>query len=548
MRQLQSLPPPKARKLGVLAVRSLAPAISTVLVFASGLVMLISTATPDYAARLRLVSALEPVTAIETSHFLTSLAGVALLFLAFGLANRLRKAWRTALIALVVAAAATLAKGFNYEEALFLSGVAGFLLIARPAFYRTAPLRSAPLSRGAVLAILAALAAAAWLGFFTDKHVEYRDDLWWTFVADQSAPRALRAAVGAAVLTLVLFAWRLSSHDTRPPVPALVDTTQVDAVLAGAEDPKPDANLAYLGDKHFIYSASGRSFIQYAARGRTWIAMGEPVGQGAERREMIWAFRELCDQHGAHPAFYSVRREHIADFIDCGLVVAKIGERALVDLPAFSLEGAHRSLLRNALRRCQREGMTFEVVPPEAFDALDPQLRAISDAWLARHSGSEKGFSLGRYDPDYLRRFPTALVRQEGEIIAFGNLWLTAGGQTFSIDLMRHRPGSPRVMEYMFTELILWGRQNGYAVFDLGLAPLSGLESRRLAPPITRIGAAVYASGGRLYGFEGLRAFKSKFTPRWEGMYMAAPSKWRLPRSLGDTALLSSGGVLKLFR
>ncbi len=187
-------------------------------------------------------------------------------------------------------------------------------------------------------------------------------------------------------------------------------------------------------------------------------------------------------------------------------------------------------------------------VPPEAFDALAPQLKDISDAWLARHSGSEKGFSLGRYDADYLRRFPTALVRQGGEIVAFGNLWPTADGGTFSIDLMRHRPGSPRVMEYMFTELILWGRANGYQVFDLGLAPLSGLESRRLAPPITRIGAAVYASGGKVYGFEGLRAFKSKFTPRWEGMYMSAQSKWRLPRSLGDTALLSAGGVLKLFR
>lgn len=534
-------------RLGVEAVRSLAPAVCAVLVFASGVVMLVSTVTPDYAARLRLISALEPITLIETSHFITSLTAVALLFLAFGLNNRLRKAWRTSVIALLVAATATLAKGLNYEEALFLSGVAVVLMLTRPAFYRTAPLRSAPLTRGAVIAIVAALVAAVWLGFFAYKHVEYRDDLWWTFVADRGAPRFLRGAVGAAILTLTLFAWRLASHDARPALPQPADIARIDAVMAGAEDPKPDANLAYLGDKLFLFSKSGRSFIQYAARGRTWVAMGEPVGREDERREMIWAFRELCDRHGARPAFYSVRREHIADFIDCGLVVAKIGERALVDLTDFSLDGPKRAPLRHAVNRGRRDGMTFEVVPPEGFDALEPALKAISDAWLDDHSGSEKGFSLGRFDAAYLRRFPTALMRQNGRIVAFANLWRTPDGRTMAIDLMRHEPGS-RVMDLLFTELMLWGRDQDVACFDLGMAPLSGLESRRLAPTITRIGAAVYAGGGRLYGFEGLRAFKSKFHPEWQGSYLAASSKWLLPRALGDAALLSAGGVMKLFR
>lgn len=546
LRKFTRLKAPQSPGLGLSAVQSLAPAFCAALVFISGVVMLVSAATPDYAARLRLVSALEPLTAIETSHFVSSLMAVALLFLAFGLNNRLRKAWRTAIVALLVAAVATLGKGLNYEEALFLFGVALVLLVTRTAFYRTAPLRSAPLSRFGAFAILAALVAALWLGFFTDKHVEYRDDLWWTFVSNQSAPRALRAAVGAAVLTLVLFAWRLASHDTRPQAPSLDDTTHIEAAIAHAEDPKPDANLAYLGDKLFIYSASGESFIQYAARGRTWVAMGEPVGRDAERKEMIWAFRELCDRHGARPAFYSVRREHIADFIDCGLVVAKIGERALAPLVDFSLEGPKRAPLRHAINRARREGMSFEVLPPGGFDAVEDELKAISDAWLDGHSGSEKGFSLGRFEPHYLRRFPIALVRKDGKIVAFANLWPAA--DTVAVDLMRHPPGVKAVMDYLFTELMLWSRDQGFAWFDLGMAPLSGLETRRLAPTFARLGAAVYERGGRLYGFEGLRAFKSKFSPEWQGSYFAGPSKWLLPRALGDTALLSSGGVLKLFR
>ena len=46
-------------------------------------------------------------------------------------------------------------------------------------------------------------------------------------------------------------------------------------------------------------------------------------------------------------------------------------------------------------------------------------------------------------------------------------------------------------MEYLFTELMLWGKQQGYRWFNLGMAPLSGLEGRSLAPllePVRRFG------------------------------------------------------------
>ncbi|MDP3590321.1 phosphatidylglycerol lysyltransferase domain-containing protein [Phenylobacterium sp.] len=80
------------------------------------------------------------------------------------------------------------------------------------------------------------------------------------------------------------------------------------------------------------------------------------------------------------------------------------------------------------------------------------------------------------------------------------------------------------------------------------MAPLSGLDARPLASSLTRIGALVYAEAGALYGFEGLRAFKEKFSPRWEPVYIAAPGGWNLGRTLADAALLSSGGIVGLLR
>ena len=48
------------------------------------------------------------------------------------------------------------------------------------------------------------------------------------------------------------------------------------------------------------------------------------------------------------------------------------------------------------------------------FAAVVPELRRISDEWLARHSGGEKGFSMGSFVERYVAEFPCALVRKEG--------------------------------------------------------------------------------------------------------------------------------------
>ena len=157
-------------------------------------------------------------------------------------------------------------------------------------------------------------------------------------------------------------------------------------------------------------------------------------------------------------------------------------------------------------------------------------------------------YALGRFDEAYLANFPIALVQMAGEPIAFANLWTTPDGREFSVDLMRHGAGSPHgVMDYLFTELGLWGKANGYAVMDLGMAPLSGLEAHRLAPLLTRLGTFVYQRAGSLYGFDGLRKYKNKFQPDWEPLYLAAPGRMMLPAALGDVALLTSGGLLGLF-
>jgi phosphatidylglycerol lysyltransferase len=279
------------------------------------------------------------------------------------------------------------------------------------------------------------------------------------------------------------------------------------------------------------------------------VALGEPVGPVAERREMIWAFREECDRHGAIPVFYAIRRDSLADFIDCGLVAAKIGENAVIDLDSFTLVGRSRQDLRTARSRAAREGLSFAVISAQEVRACMDELQAISDSWLERHQGEEKGFSLGRFDPAYVGRFDAAVLRRGDEIVAFTNLWRTADGRRLAVDLMRYAPDAPPgAMEALLVDLLLWAQESGFQSCDLGRTPLAGLEASRLASFMTLVGSLIYTHAGKLYGFDGLRRFKAKFFPRWESTYIAAPTGWRLPAALGDAALLSSGGVRGLFR
>jgi phosphatidylglycerol lysyltransferase len=275
--------------------------------------------------------------------------------------------------------------------------------------------------------------------------------------------------------------------------------------------------------------------------------MGDPVGPPEVRRELLWRFREACDRYAARPAFYQVAVDELPAYIDAGFVLSKIGEEARVPLATFDLEGPRRADLRQGWRRVQRQEVQFEVMPAEQVGKHMASLRAVSDAWLAGLAAAEKGFSLGRFDEDYIRHFPCAVVRRDSAILAFANVWQGADHGELSVDLMRYLPGAPKgVMDYLLVELMLWGRQQGFAWFNLGMAPLAGLDDREFAPLWNRVGAFLYHHGERFYNFEGLRAYKEKFLPVWRPRYLATAGHLNLPRTVMDVASLIAGSPRRI--
>ncbi len=530
------------------SISAVTPAVVSAGTFVAGLVLLLSGATPALAGRLAVLDRIVPLEVIELSHLAGSAAGVGLLILARGLRRRLDGAWHLAMWALGAGLVASLLKGLDWEEASLLAAMLALLWTSRDAFYRRASLLDQPFSAPWILSVLLALSATAWLGLFSYRHVDYASELWWQFAADGNAPRMLRAGL-LAVLVLAAFALAKLLRPAQPSLdlPSRAELARAAKIVAAT--PEAGAHLALVGDKKLLFNAGGTGFVMFGESGRSWVSMGEPVAPPAEREALAWQFREYCDLHDAWPVFYQVPPESLPLYVDLGLALSKLGEEARVPLADFSLEGSHRSGLRQTWRRAGRDGLTFEVVPPERVAALIPQLHAISDAWLASKATAEKGFSVGRFDPDYLTRFPCALVRAADQPVAFANLWPGGGQEELSIDLMRHATEAPAAcMEYLFVETMLWGRQQGYRWFSLGMAPLAGLETHALAPVWHRLGTFLFRHGEHFYNFEGLRQYKAKFDPEWRPRYLASPGGLALPRVLLDVSSLIAGGVKEIVR
>jgi len=509
-------------------------AVSTVI---CGVVLLLSGSTPPLSGRLAALAERVPLQIVETAHFVASLAGISLILAARGLQKRLDAAWWMAVSLLGLGIVCSLLKGLDFEEAALLAVVLAGLIASRRRFYRQGSLIHERFTPGWLATIGLAVTCSIWLGLFAHKHVPYSPNLWWEMAFHRDAPRAMRATLGVVALLLVFAVGRLLAPRRHlPPVATAEEIEKAAEIIAQTSATWP--NLALLGDKALLFSDDGKAFIMYGVQGRSWVAMGDPVGPPSAAAELIWKFRKQCDEYAGWPVFYEVSQQMLPLYLDQGFTLLKLGEEARVNLATFTLEGPARSKLRQTLNRAKREQLSFEVLPREAVQPLLPELKIISDAWLEHKEASEKGFSLGFFDERYLQRFPLAVVRQGEKIIAFGNLW-SGGKEELSIDLMRYaKEAPPSVMEYLFLELMLWGKEQGYNYFNLGMAPLSGIDDRPMSPLWNRAAGAVFRFGDHFYSFQGLRQYKEKFGPEWRSKYLASPGGLTLPRVLTDVTLL----------
>jgi phosphatidylglycerol lysyltransferase len=522
------------RSVGALTI-SLAPPLIGGFAFIAGAILLFSGATPAMAARLHFLLQEIPLPVVELSHFLGSLVGLGLLLLSQALIRRVDAAWTLAVGSILLGIVAEILKGLDYEEATVLTLLLVLLIRARREFDKRSNLFEHTFSAGWFAAVSLVVLTSVWLGLSAFRHPTDQE-IWW-FVR----------TTGGVAIVLITFGARFLLRTAAPPItrPTPAELAEADRVIQGQASSTP--YLIYLGDKAILWNDDRSAFLMYAMRGRMWVALGDPVGPTREARPLIRRFLEMVDDADGVPVFYQVRKDYLHRYADFGLAFAKAGEEAIVPLTTFSLDGGARKKMRLFWHKLEKDGATFRLVPAAEVDAILPELRAVSDEWLAMKGSAEKGFSLGFFDEAYLRRFPVAVLEVAGRIEAFANVWPGPNKAELSVDLMRHRRTAPKNgMEGMFIFLMLWGKAEGYESFNLGMAPLSGLESTEFASFWLKIMGYLYRYGRTFYNFQGLRAYKDKFDPAWEPKYLAYPGGLALPRVLAGVSALIAGGYRKV--
>ncbi|WP_419899757.1 lysylphosphatidylglycerol synthase domain-containing protein [Roseomonas sp. USHLN139] len=259
------------------------------------------------------------------SHFAASVIGTLLLVAAYGMLRRLRIAWVSGIVLLMLGCITALLRG----EPWFISGaflaLAGLVACMRTAFYRDARLTGEPLSI-ATLVPLAASAVAALALARIGWRQNVADEAWWSVPFSERAPDTLRFAVGLCGVLLLVAALRLLR-------PARIRASDFDqaartrlAVLGGRVPAAADAALFAEGGR-----GAGFAFLKLD---NLWVGLGDPAGDEGARIAAMWRFRDLCERNGVGHAFWQVGPGLLRAYEDTGLATVPLEDGTFLVCPA----------------------------------------------------------------------------------------------------------------------------------------------------------------------------------------------------------------------
>ena len=290
----------------------------------------------------------------------------------------------------------------------------------------------------------------------------------------------------------------------------------------------------------YWFSGGGRSYVAYRLDFGVALTVGEPVGPADELAGTVRQFAAWCMENGLQPCFYSVGERVRAIAAADGCFSLEVAEETVLDLEHLEFRGRKFQDARTALNKARKLGIhaewtTYRQAPPAVLD----QLRAISEEWVADKGMPEMGFTLGGLeevdDPEV-----RVLLAVDGNRTVHGvTSWLPVyrDGQVrgWTLDFMRRRDsGFPGTMDFLIASAALSLKDEGVGFLSLSGAPLARAE----APPGQQTGSPAVLDrvldrlGSTLepvYGFRSLLAFKAKFQPRYEPLYMSYPDPAALP-------------------
>jgi lysyl-tRNA synthetase, class II len=524
-----------------------------------GLADVIEGAVPSLYAHYRLhrIGYLAPGTLINFTRTADVIIGLLLLMLSHGLRRRKRRACRAVVLLLAVTVVIHLAHYPHIGRAVVSAVLLAALLFYRREFYAVGD----PRTRWRALAVLGGLVLADLAiglsyitlvrGLRSDYSVMQRGQSVIYGLFGFSGPvqfqpekhgdlfGLLTGALGLFTLIAAAYmflrpaepAGRLSGHDAAR-IRELLDRH-------GEQD-----SLGYFtlrDDKSIMWSPTGKSCIGYRVLSGVMLAAGDPIGDPEAWPGAIHAFLDEAARHAWVPAVVGCGELGAEVWCREGdLTALELGDEAIVDVAAFSLEGRAMRNVRQMVSRVSRHGYVADFhrtadMPPAELDSLIRQ----ADSW--RGSPTERGFSmaLGRVSGGDDGRCVIVTATENGVLRAILQFvpWGTDG---LSLDLMRRdRAAQPGLNDFLIVETIKHAHELGVRRISLNFAAFrSALErgERIGAGPVLRAWRRILLFMSRWFQIESLYKFNAKFNPDWVPRFMVFPSTRDTPR-IGLAAL-----------
>jgi phosphatidylglycerol lysyltransferase len=420
--------------------------------------------------------------------------------------------------------------------------------------------------------IAAAIQAIAWFWFARSLYKGRRRAWWWAFVLlslvvlgqlvgmaelvvehEPGWPVAiyevLGNAVGLAVLVLGRRAFRNPSRRrARRTTGALVATVGEDqrgSATALLQEEGTVNNLAWLTtwpENRWFTTPRCSGYVAYRVHAGVALGLCDPVAARAEdRSELLAAFSDKAHHDGLVPCLFSVTQEAASHALARGWHALQVAEEAVIDLPSLEFRGKAWQDVRTALNQGEKLGITHRLAPLlEQPRGIQVQVRAISSEWVEDKGLPEMGFTLGGVDEALDPQVRVGLAVDADSTVHGVTSWMpvhaSGGGEPvgWTLDVMRRLTGGFRYsMEFLISSACLAFKEEGCQLVSLSGAPLaragaadSAMDRGPLDSFLDRLGASLEP----YYGFRSLHAFKAKFQPRFEPLFLVFPDEAALPR------------------